>query len=99
MATLDQLAQSAQLGTLTTEQKAFYEGQTAEKTDGGGDGEIYSCPWVLFVIHCYVFSLWHCTLLFYSYSGGKKARDPNAPSTVIVQSNKQPCCPWFTICF
>ena len=29
---------------------------------------------------------------------GKGERDPNAPSTVIHQSNKQPCCPWFTIC-
>lgn len=43
MATLDQLAQSAQLGTLTTEQKAFYEGHSAEKAGAGGEGENYSC--------------------------------------------------------
>jgi hypothetical protein len=27
------------------------------------------------------------------------AHDPNAPSTVIPQSHKQPCCPWFTCCW
>ena len=87
MATLDQLAQSAQLGTLTAEQKAFYEGHSVEKAAGGGEGEIYPCLRVL--SYCFVTE----------NPGGKKARDPNAPSTVIVQSNKQPCCPWFTICF
>ena len=42
MATLDQLAQSAQLGTLTADQKTFYEGNAAEKGAGGGEGENYS---------------------------------------------------------
>lgn len=67
MATLEQLALSVHEGTLTSEQKAFYEDQAAAEKTGAAEG-------------------------------GKKERDPNAPSTVIHQSSKQPCCPWFTIC-
>lgn len=70
MATLQQLAQSVHAGTLTPEQRAFYDDHAAADKATGADGK-----------------------------AGSKERDPNAPSTVIMQSNKQPCCPWFTICF
>lgn len=56
MATLDQLAQSAQLGTLTAEQKAFYEGHSAEKAAGGGDGENCSCLLHLFLVGVLIYS-------------------------------------------
>ena len=56
MATLDQLAQSAQLGTLTPEQKAFYEGHSAEKAAGGGEGEKYSFLLVLLAVVVFICS-------------------------------------------